>query len=304
MQPTRIITTNQIFGIMKTNRLKRIAGITAGIMAALFAASCSSDAFFGFDDDLTNNHYDNNSFKSFANESFISISTSDFRQMTNVDFLNLNTAITRIESDFNKDIAKGSRGYMYNMTDTLFNLAYTVLDNTRKFFAAFSSDNTIKRVKNKNREVVFEIRGTDCVGQAIAYSLYPEKADSINSILANYFPSYNSRGVPYDSIEVAFDLCRANYSSNSQLYTTNTSTSNTSDVLFIEPPKGDYHAMNIISVTYKDNIYTVLAHDKNFDEIEFYTYSDYFPVRFKNNDICYKMISAYHLTKKVTSNNQ
>lgn len=60
MQPTRIITTNQIFGITKTNRLKRIAGITAGIMAALFAASCSSDAFFGFDDDLTNNYYDNN----------------------------------------------------------------------------------------------------------------------------------------------------------------------------------------------------------------------------------------------------
>lgn len=261
--------------------------------------SCSNDEFFGFDSDFS--YYDNEKNLSFDNELFLNISTSDFRQMTNTDYLNLSKAIARIENDFNNGIAKESKGYTYNMSNTLYTLAYTTLDNTRHFFATISS-NTTKRVKNNNREVVFEINGKDCVGQAIAYSLYPGKADSINSILANNFSNYFSNGIPYLSLDTAFDKCGANYTPYSRLYTTETNTSSSYDVLIIKPSSGDYHAMNILSVAECGPYFEVYAHDKNYDGIYFYANRATFPATFHNGDNDYQMISSYHLTKKKISN--
>lgn len=280
----------------QTNKLKMIAAIAVSILSFTITG-CSSDELYGFDDNFS--EYGNEEILSFNNDLFLSISTSDFYLMTDVDYLNLSKAIARIENDFNNGATQMSNNGIYNISDTLYMLAYTTLENKQLFLSSLSSDKT-KRKKNNNRELNFTISGKDCVGQAIAYSLYPNKVDSINSILANHFSNYYSNGIPYASLETAFDLCGANYSKNTNLYVV----TNSYDVVIIKPTQGDYHAMNINSVVYDSETgsYIVWCRDKNYNDVPFVFYGTSLPRNFYNNSNQYKMLCFYHLTKKTNSN--
>lgn len=275
----------------QTNKLKMIATMAVSITVALFTSSCSNDDFGAFDFYL--DEKDNtNILLSFDNEPYLSISTSDYKKMTNTDFENLSFAINRIKKS---GATFDTNSIYYNISDTLFLVAYSTLHNTQNFYSNYN--NKLKRIKNNNREGSFVITGKDCVGQAIAYSLYLD-VDNTNSILAQEFTNYYSQGVPYDNLEEAFDKCGANHTRNTTLYDTSTNTSITSDVLIIKPENGDYHAMNILSVQIINNEYYVYARDKNYSSVCFVVNGASLPRLFWNGGNKFTMDCYYHLTKK------
>ena len=184
--------------------------------------------------------------------------------MVENDFETINKAIIRIELLCDVDSINKQFKRDLNMSDSLFHLASRIINNTRNFHVSFNSGK-IKRNKNNNREG-FIISGHDCVGQAIAYK-FSFSADSINSILANKYPNYYSKGIPYKKLEEAFDECDISYSKGTSIDGVNSY-----NILIIKPVGStDYHAMNIISSGYSFSYlkYYIHALDKNNDWVEF-----------------------------------
>lgn len=278
----------------QTNVVKVIATMAVSVLSFTIT-SCSSDNFYGFDFNL--DEYDNtNNLLKFNNEPFLNISTSDFNKMTDSDYKNLSNAICRIKNNFGNGTFLETQSINYNISDSLFLLAYSTLENTQNFCLSFTNKLN-KRAKTNNREESFVISGKDCVGQAIAYSLSLD-IDKTNSILANKFKDYYSSGVPYESLEDAFAECNANNTANTTLYDTNTSTSSTKDVLIIKPEDDDYHAMNILSIQNDNNIYHVYARDKNYSSVCFDLNGSSLPRLFWNGGNKFTMVCYHHLTKK------
>lgn len=251
----------------QTNKLKMIAAMAVSVAIALFTNSCSNDEFYGFEHEYD---YDNNYTSSFIHNNnlvfteYLDITSTNHKTMVENDFETINKAIIRIELLCDVDSINKQFKRDLNMSDSLFHLASRIINNTRNFHVSFNSGK-IKRNKNNNREG-FIISGHDCVGQAIAYK-FSFSADSINSILANKYPNYYSKGIPYKKLEEAFDECDISYSKGTSIDGVNSY-----NILIIKPVGStDYHAMNIISSGYSFSYlkYYIHALDKNNDWVEF-----------------------------------
>ena len=253
---------------MKTTLFNPTLALLSFMVSSL-VISCSSNEFHRIEDGYDREEVLGHGMDIDMSE-FLDITSTNHRTMIQSDFETLHKAITRIEKFYDDDFFVLDNNAL-NMSDSLYLLACKIIHNTNNLFSPCNSK--IKRVKNSNRESSFTISGSDCVGQAIARK-FSLNVDSINTILANKYPTYNTQGVPYGKLEEAFDECGLNYTKGTIVNGTGSY-----NILIIKPTSSnDYHAMNIISSGIgADMDYFIEAMDKNNDEVMFTLSSRYLP---------------------------
>jgi hypothetical protein len=255
----------------KVEKLKLSMTMAVCFIVALFATSCSNDDFFGFEDETTNlgllSSQNNITSRGYIDTlDYLSISSNSTINLTANEIINLHQAINRIEllTDYGR-LSRPNSGSSYNMSDTLFTLANKIIANTRSLNLLLANKN--ERVKDGNREGGgFVISGKDCVGQAIAKRFHLN-ADSINTLLAGTIPNYYTNGVPLAMMNTAFSACGV---SGSLKTTLPLSDLGSYDMLLLDMLNNqDYHAMNITSISYANQKYTIIACDKNNFDVYF-----------------------------------
>ena len=236
--------------------------LLSATFTGIAAISCSSDEFYGFEEGFDNNKAITYGFVS-DTLSFLDISSTDTRRMSEYDYDAIYLATKRIEQILNRSIQLDSiKNYVYlNMSDSIFAFALNTIKNTKTFYQSF---NNKKRNKNNNREEGFSISGKDCVGQAIAFH-FNKDVDSINAILSSHFANYVSNGVPYALLEDAFGYCDINSTVQTNIG------SGGKTILIIKPVGSDYHAMNMLNAGYDfdESCYYIQARDKNNSSVFF-----------------------------------
>ncbi len=238
---------------MKQIRLmNQLAGISAFIFVTLFAASCSSDAFFGFDDDSFDSiSSGGNCIKNVINPSdldcieFLDLTNLSLPKMTKEDLEILDKAearlnITIINGVYNIREKSGSE---INISERLFKFIISNFEKTNIIMRE-TAQTKVKRSKSGNGEVIIS---NDCVAYAISYMCELDYSTVNSWLSATFGQVYAQGGVPFDFVPYAVRHFRPTAYSHSSYPTGGLFNSNTlSDGVMVINGinSNNYHAVN------------------------------------------------------------
>ena len=203
----------------QTNKLKMIASMAICVIVAFFAASCSNDAFFGFDDqnDFYEDGISNYSYFIEWDSSFFCTSDNEF----NIEkYEIINEAIERMGIYKQNDIYyfKHKTAQQIGISEELYNYIYERFSFTNSIIREIRNKTT---VKNGNREY-WHYGIEDCfIHSTSHYSPDAPSYDAVAACCSILQPNWPSEGVYYDNRFVVFNLFELSYNPVTSLnYTT------------------------------------------------------------------------------------
>lgn len=155
----------------QTNKLKMIASMAICVIVAIFAASCSNDAFFGFDDSYSSVVFNNTlsiQYDTYLDWDYTGILADASEEDKMIYF----EAMQRCNYCYQNGylITNVNKAQDVNISESLFNYIQERVNESNRSFSLFTSQTKIQRYKNGNREegdVIYNNLNCSCF--ALAY---------------------------------------------------------------------------------------------------------------------------------------